>query len=474
MIILRSGGAPTGLFNVLDYGAVSSLDVDSTPGFQAWADAMGQFASDNGVSGAYGCIPAGAYLINGTVTIPPSSFEVGIVVDAHGAYIRHGSTDPVPMFTNRYPVDNADAAATTGRHDMWRWRGGRYRGATVAGGSAFKWNAASRFVMEDVSISNFDTAIFGESALLFRLTNSRVTNCGTYGLLLQHGEWPGATISNTAGHAAIVDNVRFFAKEAQAAQVRTENIDCTITNCVFEGGNPVANIDYYSRNNSSLGSTMVNLHMENEPTQANVVIDARKGGFKVDFHYVKRPPVLDVVDAASIEVQRVPFLTADEVSTPAAPPFVHRQGNGPRPRWYFNGTGRDLAFEATNPANWDLVNGTVPEVMQQVGSFHNVGTGAGQGTLPNYAHRTDYAASTITGFTSDGSGVANAVEFLDALGLLNNQIVDDGVTPHGATAARPAGLNATTDIGYRYFDTTLGYAIDWDGTRWVDSCGGPA
>jgi hypothetical protein len=41
------------------------------------------------------------------------------------------------------------------------------------------------------------------------------------------------------------------------------------------------------------------------------------------------------------------------------------------------------------------------------------------------------------------------------------------VVTSGTTAARPTGLNATTDVGYSYFDTTLGAPIWWTGSAWM-------
>lgn len=69
-------------------------------------------------------------------------------------------------------------------------------------------------------------------------------------------------------------------------------------------------------------------------------------------------------------------------------------------------------------------------------------------------------------------------EFLDKLGRLaspwfawfssaQNILASVGAT--GTTAQRPtSGLYA----GYQYFDTTLGYAIWYSGSGWVDATGG--
>lgn len=44
----------------------------------------------------------------------------------------------------------------------------------------------------------------------------------------------------------------------------------------------------------------------------------------------------------------------------------------------------------------------------------------------------------------------------------------------GVTAARPTGLNATTDVGFAYFDTTIGSAVWWNGAAWATAGAGGA
>lgn len=44
----------------------------------------------------------------------------------------------------------------------------------------------------------------------------------------------------------------------------------------------------------------------------------------------------------------------------------------------------------------------------------------------------------------------------------------------GTTAQRPATLTATNDVGFEYFDTTLGKPVWWKGATWVDATGAAA
>jgi hypothetical protein len=49
-------------------------------------------------------------------------------------------------------------------------------------------------------------------------------------------------------------------------------------------------------------------------------------------------------------------------------------------------------------------------------------------------------------------------------------ILDIPWAKSGITTDRPSGFDST-QIGYTYFDTTLGYPIYWNGTEWVDTTG---
>ena len=43
------------------------------------------------------------------------------------------------------------------------------------------------------------------------------------------------------------------------------------------------------------------------------------------------------------------------------------------------------------------------------------------------------------------------------------------IAPHGTTVSRPTP--SSTEIGYTYFDETIGKPIWWNGSAWVDSTG---
>jgi hypothetical protein len=67
----------------------------------------------------------------------------------------------------------------------------------------------------------------------------------------------------------------------------------------------------------------------------------------------------------------------------------------------------------------------------------------------------------------DGTG---ALEFYSNGGIkFNGQAVS--YLSHGNTASRPTGLGNTINIGFRYFDQTLGKPIFWNGTGWIDAAG---
>lgn len=41
----------------------------------------------------------------------------------------------------------------------------------------------------------------------------------------------------------------------------------------------------------------------------------------------------------------------------------------------------------------------------------------------------------------------------------------------GPTASRPTNLDAQEDVGYEWFDTTLGLPVFWTGTAWHNAAG---
>jgi hypothetical protein len=78
-----------------------------------------------------------------------------------------------------------------------------------------------------------------------------------------------------------------------------------------------------------------------------------------------------------------------------------------------------------------------------------------------------YASSTGTLTTSLTSSFVGRV--LDSHVSQGAILVARPLTtdPDGTTAERPTTVN----VGFMFFDTTLGHAIWWDGTNWVDSTG---
>lgn len=69
--------------------------------------------------------------------------------------------------------------------------------------------------------------------------------------------------------------------------------------------------------------------------------------------------------------------------------------------------------------------------------------------------------------SQDGTG---ALQFFSNGGItFNGQAIS--YLSRGNTASRPAGLGTTTNVGFRYFDQTLGKPIFWNGTGWIDAAG---
>lgn len=62
----------------------------------------------------------------------------------------------------------------------------------------------------------------------------------------------------------------------------------------------------------------------------------------------------------------------------------------------------------------------------------------------------------------------------DKLSTFFTYVNSEGFTPaahSGTTGERPTSSLAVTDVGFTYFDTTLGKMIVWNGTAWVNMDG---
>lgn len=99
--------------------------------------------------------------------------------------------------------------------------------------------------------------------------------------------------------------------------------------------------------------------------------------------------------------------------------------------------------------------------------------------VPDLQEVTDEGSTTTNAITLDGAGLVlkngtGQVTLVPALGISSPVSVafpeKDGTVMlnlWGPTSSRPSG--ATT--GFTYFDTDLGYRIDFDGTNWVNATG---
>ncbi len=71
----------------------------------------------------------------------------------------------------------------------------------------------------------------------------------------------------------------------------------------------------------------------------------------------------------------------------------------------------------------------------------------------------------MAAFFDQASGVQPSPEWFNMVFLALS-----GLTTSGTTADRPT---TALWVGRTYFDTTLGFSINWNGTAWVDGTGTP-
>ena len=308
-------------------GSASMTTGDSTADFQALFDHVRDVGLDD-LGGVTVLIPKGKYLITGSVVLHSVTTQFKLVVDASNVYIVHKPQGGVAtsMFKTELATSDTNAETINDKRDMWTWRGGYYDGDRLAGQVAFEWNCASRMVMERVHISAFDTAIHGRFVLHFKLRDSRISACQTYGVRIEaeDGCWPGRTPANSASNGTVIENVRFSARSTQIAQVRIAHSGHTIRDCTMEGGDLAGvnadgdggyNIMFQNGNTSVLTSKVENLWCENDPAGGEVFVHTMHE-YSVDFQYRTGSKVANVSKSSCCHFWRVPWPQHAVRSTP--------------------------------------------------------------------------------------------------------------------------------------------------------------
>lgn len=361
--IERSEGV-IGRFNATNWGlahlgppttntsALSTLFADAA----AWANTR--------QCGVVVVIPPGTYPMNGHVNLPNIT-KGSLAVEADGASFNFAAgVTNTSMFGTELPSGSSDAEVQNDLRDGWSWRGGDFDGAGGVGNQAFDLNCVSRITMSKIYIKNFDTGIRGRFVLHFHLHDSRVFHCTSYGVRIEEqGDWPGGSASNAASNATLIGpNVRFYGANGQLAQVRICHSTHRVHDCTFEGGNPVINMDVSDGNTSTLSSSFVNCHMENNPTEAHVRV-AVIHEYEIDFQYLNTTAkYIKVVSAYHIRVNRLgyPALGAEYAGTP--------RFESPRDtRWTFFGGGSGVGITPGNPTMWE--GGIRPRSMISYAAF---------------------------------------------------------------------------------------------------------
>lgn len=153
--------------SVKDYGAVGNGVTNDTAAFQAAVDRAAA------LSGAKVTIPAGTYLLNGTVNITTS----GVTIEGDG----HQSTWIVNGQTNAPAIKFGDGVSTYNRCGISNVVFGQKSGVTaVSGNCGLLASKCSNFVMDNVQVFQFPQALY-DGVIFDYVTQSYVTNIGLQG-----------------------------------------------------------------------------------------------------------------------------------------------------------------------------------------------------------------------------------------------------------------------------------------------------
>lgn len=236
---------------------------NDSPAFQRMWDYVGSLTS--GLIRVN--IPSKNYYHPDTVNLPKTNVGADrfIKVEGYGAQIRTNTDAPI---WSRHPLTGAESSTCINAYKCVI-KGIRFLGnsTTVTGqtnqialdlGSTYNWG------IEECYFSRLYTAC----NLLFWL-NGRVKNC----MFLQNeycdimgrfGDWPGATSSNSAFNANLVEGCRFNSRSSTFTTVYLYAADqTTIRNCVSEGLNPLYNFYMdFDGNTGVLINTYENIWIE--------------------------------------------------------------------------------------------------------------------------------------------------------------------------------------------------------------------
>lgn len=338
-----------------DFGlSVSNTGPENTAALQAFIDAMTLGSERVGV------IPPGNYETEGSIVVQDSVGDSpSFFVQAHGAVFRHRGNDP--FLTTRAFADHSDAKNSTNDRAWRRWHGGDWTGDKTSESICFQLNSWKFCEFDNIQIRHFGYPFIARFCLNGRIQNSQLNAVET-GLIIDSGNWSGATGPNSASNMFQVDQVHFTGGKTRCLVRDSGGVN--LRDCTSEGAPPDEyHIDIDSSGNGSAMQNIVeNVWIESDAQIAAIRVKSQRQ-VKLGFAHYTDPGKVD--GPVCILSEGVGIITVTDL-----PYMKHNQGrNMPwfkahdaNERWLFGAVG-DGNSSPLNPDRW--VDGVVPKISYQ-------------------------------------------------------------------------------------------------------------
>jgi hypothetical protein len=289
-----------------DFGAIGDGIYDCTYAFQKMFN-----AAVKSRGGSIELTPDKNYKITSQVTVP--DFYTGLfpafVINGNGATIT--STFAGTVFAK---VVATQAIADSRVNSKLLYTNINFIGPSLAGSVAIKMYATYGSRIENCTFANYDTAILARFALNSVIAENAFHNGITTYVYLGAGDWSGASGANSQSNKSETSHNRYFSRTGMYATVMWYNSSGLVSNDdIYEGGNPVRNLDIYMLGTTnSLESNINRPHIENAPTSESVWYRVPGGIHTIDQPYYQLAHTLvrqgQTIANPTIILSRFPYM----------------------------------------------------------------------------------------------------------------------------------------------------------------------
>jgi len=241
------------------------------------------------------------------------------------------------------PTSNAEANSSATLAPVFS--GFHFQGPQTSNSLALDMAATYGLTMRDCLFEGYDIGVSIAYGLKSYIENCFFGNCSTHGLrvISADGLWADATPGSTRSNHTHINSCRFYGKTGQTAQVyvrETNNIK--IEQSIFEGDNPVVNLDYLQ----TVAHTLIieTPHLENTPTSASLKIVLAGGRAYMRNAHVS-PNMTNGIIIDGTGSSNTSAMVVDGLVSLGGGGNQFKHGTDETYAWEFNGIGFHLCFQ---------------------------------------------------------------------------------------------------------------------------------